>query len=47
MELVELVPPVVVTVTFTVPGDPAGEMAVIEVVELTVKLVALVDPKDT
>ena len=37
----------VATVTLTVPADSAGEVAVIEVVELTVKLVALVDPKNT
>ena len=37
-----LVPPAVVTVTSTVPAVPAGEVAVIEVAELTVKLVAAV-----
>ena len=40
------VPPGVVTVTSTVPA-PAGEVAVIEVAELTVKLVALVAPNLT
>jgi hypothetical protein len=40
------VPPAVVTVTSTVPV-PAGEVAVIEVAELTVKLVALVAPNFT
>jgi hypothetical protein len=41
-----LVPDGVVTVTSTVPV-PAGERAVIELGELTVKLAALVDPKLT
>jgi hypothetical protein len=36
-----------VTVTSTVPADWAGEVAVIEVAELTVKLVAATDPKLT
>ena len=45
-ELVALVPPGVVTVTSTVPV-PAGETAVIELSELTVKLVALVEPNLT
>jgi hypothetical protein len=40
------VPPAVVTVTSTVPV-PAGDVAVIEVAELTVKLVALVAPNLT
>jgi hypothetical protein len=40
------VPPTVVTVMSTVPV-PAAEVAVIEVAELTVKLVALVDPNFT
>ena len=40
------VPPGVVTVTSTVPA-PAGEVAVIEVAELTTKLVALVTPNFT
>ena len=40
------VPPVVVPVTSTVPR-PAGEVAVIEVAEFTVKLVALVAPNLT
>ena len=46
-ELVALVPLVVVTVTFTVPGCPAGETAVIEVDETTVTLVAATVPKST
>ena len=42
------VPPGVVTVTSTSPGPPtAGEVAVIEVSELTVKLAAAVEPKAT
>ena len=40
------VPPVVVTVTSTVPV-PAGEVAVIDVAEFTVKPVALVAPNLT
>jgi hypothetical protein len=40
------VPPAVVTVTSTVPV-PAGDVAVIEVAELTVKLVAFVAPNFT
>jgi hypothetical protein len=40
------VPPAVVTVTSTVPV-PAGDVAVIEVAELTVKVVALVAPNFT
>jgi hypothetical protein len=44
---IALVPPAVVTVTSTVPADPAGELAVIEVAELTVKLVALLEPSST
>jgi hypothetical protein len=40
------VPPVVVTVTSTVPV-PGGDVAVIEVLELTVKLVASVEPNLT
>jgi hypothetical protein len=43
---VALVPFGVVTVTSTVPVS-LGEIAVIEVVELTVKLVALTEPKLT
>jgi len=43
-----LVPPeVVVTVTSTLPSVSAGETAVIEVADLTVKLAALVEPKLT
>ena len=34
-------PPDVVTVTFTVPADSGGEVAVIEVAELTVAAVAV------
>ena len=44
---VVLVPPVVVTVASTVPAPSAGEVAVIEVVLFTVKLVAAVAPKFT
>ena len=40
------VPPAVVTVTSTVPV-PAGDVAVIDVAELTVKLVALTAPNFT
>jgi hypothetical protein len=40
------VPPAVVTVTSTVPA-PAGDAAVIDVAELTVKLVALLAPNFT
>ena len=40
------VPPAVVIVTSTVPA-PAGEVAVIEVAELTVKLAALLAPNFT
>lgn len=43
---VAVVPPGVVTVTSTVPV-PAGEVAVMEVAELTVKPVAFVDPNLT
>ena len=43
----ELVPYGVVTVTTTVPADPAGEAAVIEVLDTTVKLVAATPPKCT
>ena len=46
-ELVALVPLVVVTVTFTVPGCPAGETAVIEVDDTTVTFVAGTVPKST
>jgi hypothetical protein len=41
------VPLKVVTVTSTVPTDPAGAVAVIEVAELTLNEVALVVPKLT
>src|SRR5208283_830056 len=44
---VALVPPGVVTVTSTVPAEPAGETAVIWVVEVTVKLDAAVVPNIT
>ena len=47
LPVVELVPYGVVTVTTTVPADPAGAPAVIEVSETTVKLVAAVPPKCT
>jgi hypothetical protein len=40
-------PPGVVTVTLTVPADPAADVAVIEVAELTVKLFAAVVPNLT
>jgi hypothetical protein len=43
-ELVALVPPEVVTVTFTVPV-PAGLTAVIDVAELTENFPAAVAPK--
>src|ERR1700682_2103216 len=42
-----LVPPEFVTVTSTVPGGTAGVIAVIEVLLMTVKLAAAVDPKLT
>lgn len=42
-----LVPAGVVTVTFTLPAEPAGAVAVIDVALFTVKLVAGVDPKAT
>src|ERR1035437_9438998 len=45
--LVGLVPPGVVTVTSTVPGDSEGETAVTEVELFTVKPVAATDPKLT
>ena len=45
-ELVRLVPPAVVTVTSTEP-KPAGETAVIDVAELTLKLAALFEPNLT
>ena len=41
------VPPAVVTVTSTVPVAPAGEVAVMDVAELTVNPVALVAPNFT
>ena len=44
---VALVPEDVVTVTLTVPAAPAGEVAVIDVAELTVNDVAAVLPKFT
>jgi hypothetical protein len=45
---VALVPPGVVTSTLTVvPDVPAGEMAVIDVAELTVTPVAALVPKET
>jgi hypothetical protein len=45
--LVGLVPPIVVTVMSTAPEDSAGEVAVIEVALVTVKLVAAIDPNLT
>jgi hypothetical protein len=41
------VPPTVVTVTSTVPAEPAGEVAVIDELEFTVTPVAALDPKLT
>jgi hypothetical protein len=46
-ELVALVPPVVVTVTLTVPADSAGDVAVMEVAEFTVTAVAVTVPNIT
>jgi hypothetical protein len=46
-ELVALVPLGVVTVTFTVPADPAGDVAVIDVEEFTVTAVAVTAPNIT
>jgi len=45
--LVAEVPPALVTVTSTVPAASAGATAVIELAELTVTLVAAVDPNFT
>ena len=45
--LVVLVPPVAVTVTSTVPADPAGAGAVMEVALLTVKADAAAAPNFT
>ena len=45
--VVALVPYVVVTVTFTVPADSAGEMAVMEIGEFTVTAVAVMLPNLT
>lgn len=47
LELVALVPLAVVTVTWTVPAEPAGDVATISVSLLTMALVALVEPKLT
>jgi hypothetical protein len=47
LELEELVPPAVVTVTSTVPALAAGDTAVIDVSPFTVKLAASVEPKVT
>ena len=47
LELVALVPSAVTTVISTTPADPAGEVAVIWLAELTVKLVAFVLPNLT
>jgi len=41
------VPPAVTTVISTIPALPAGEVAVIDVALLTVKLVALLAPNFT
>jgi hypothetical protein len=41
------VPPAVVTVTLTVPADSAGDVAVMEVAELTVTAVAVMVPNIT
>ena len=41
------VPPAVVAVTLTVPTDPAGAVAVMEVAELTTTLAAALAPKLT
>ena len=46
-EPVALAPPAVVTVTSTVPADSAGDVAVIEVVELYVTAVAVMVPNIT
>ena len=40
-------PPAVVTVTLTVPADSAGDVAIIEVAELTVTAVAVTVPNIT
>lgn len=45
--LVALFPPAVVTVTFTAPAEPAGDSAVIDVAETTVKLFAAAEPNLT
>ena len=45
--MVVLVPPGVVTVTSTVPAMPAGEVMVIDVAELTVRLVPALEPNFT
>lgn len=45
--LVALVPAGVITVTFTVPADPAGDSAVIDVAETTVTFFAATDPNLT
>jgi len=42
-----LLPPTEVTVTCTVPAVPAGDSAVIDVAELTVKLFATAEPNLT
>ncbi len=44
-ELVALVPPEVVAVTFTTPADSSGDFAVHEVVEEQLTLVAALAPK--
>ena len=45
--VVALVPPAVVTVTYTVPADSAGDVATIDVDELTVVAVAVTAPNIT
>lgn len=45
--LVALLPPTVVTVTFTVPTEPTGDSAVIDVAVTTVKLFAATVPNLT
>ena len=45
--VVELVRPLDVTVTTTVPADSAGEVAVIDVAEFTVTAVAATEPNFT
>jgi hypothetical protein len=44
---VALVPPIVVTLTSTTPGEPAGEVAVICESSVTLKLAAAAPPNET